>query len=100
MLLCNTYGFWSVQHSYAEIPQQQTTVFTNAAEAIVLVVTFPRIEGDGCYPGLMTLAACYDHGICYGPDGDEVVLAAGDDVLAVGGPADTAETTVVARVPI
>ena len=45
----------------------------------------------------MTGATSHDAAFGEGPDGDEIVLAAREDVFAVGGEADAGEGTVVGR---
>lgn len=88
------------QHSHVEIPQQQSAILAYAAEAVVAIVTAPGVEGDGCDPAVMARAARDDTAFGEGPDGDEIVLAACEDVFAVWRPADAIESAVVGWVEI
>jgi hypothetical protein len=85
-----------MQHANAEIPQKQTTVVTDTAESVCLLVATPWVE---CYrrnPGVVALASRNDFAFRERPDRQEIILAACHDVLAVGRPADTYQTTVIA----
>ena len=55
------------------------------------------VEGDDCDPGTVALTAGDYPALLEGPYGDQVVLAACHDQLAVGGPADAEQTTEVRR---
>lgn len=93
--LRGTYSLGAVQHAHIEIPQAQPAVFAHAAETIVLLVAAPRVKGDRSDPGLMALATSNDGRVDDGPYGDQIVLAAREDVFPVGGPAYGYETAVV-----
>ena len=88
------------QHAHIEIPQQQSAILADAAEAVVAVVAAPRVERDGRDPAVVTGAAGDDAAFGEGPDGDQVVLAACQNVFAVGRPADAVESAVVGGVEI
>lgn len=90
-----TYRLGPMKHAHVEVPQAQPAVLPHAAEAVVPVVAPPGVECHGRDPRLVTLAPRHDGRLGDGPDGDEVVLAAREDVLAVGGPADAGEPAVV-----
>ena len=48
----------------------------------------------------MARAASYDAAFCERPDGDEVVLAACEDVFPIGGESDAGEGAVVGGVEV
>lgn len=78
-----------MQHADAKVPQADPAVLADAAEAVVSAVAPPRVEGERRHPRVVPLAARDEGRLGRVPDGDEVVLAACEDVLGVGGPADT-----------
>jgi hypothetical protein len=90
-----------MQHAHTKIPQADPPILPDAPEAIVPLVAPPRIKRHRRHPRVVPLAAG-DQGRALGgtPDGDEVVLAARDDVLAVGGPADAGQAAVVGVVEV
>lgn len=85
-----------MEHSDAEIPQEQSAIVTDAAEAVRLLVAPPRIERDPRYPRVVALAASDQSTFRHGPDRHEIILSAGQDVFAVGGPAHANDAAVVA----
>lgn len=84
-----------MQHPDVKVPQTQPTILPHAPEAVIPVVAPPGVERHGRHPRLVPLAPRHDGRLGDGPDGDEVVLAAGEDVLPVRGPADAGEAAVV-----
>lgn len=88
------------QHSNVEIPQQKSAILAHAAEAVVAIVAAPRVESDGCDPAVVARAAGDNAAFGEGPNGDEIILAACQDVIAVGGPADAIEGAVIGGVEI
>ena len=87
--------FWATEHTDVEIPQQESAIFANGAETVVSFVAAPGVEGYGCDPALVAGTAGHDAAFGEGPDGNEVVLAACEDVFAVGGETDAGEGAVV-----
>jgi hypothetical protein len=49
-----------MQHAHAEIPQQESAIFTNTPKTVVPIITTPWIKTDSGDPGLMALAPSYD----------------------------------------
>lgn len=84
-----------MQHADVEIPKAQSAVLTHAAEAVVPVVAAPGVEGHRCDPRLVAVAAGHDGRIEDRPDRDEVVLATGENILAIRRPANGDEAAVV-----
>ena len=83
-----THRLGPVQHPNVKVPQTKPAVLAHAAEAVIPVVAPPRVERDGRHPRLVALAPRHDGRLGDGPDGDEVVLAAREDVFPVRGPAE------------
>src|ERR1700749_545863 len=71
-----TYGFWFVQSTDTEVPEQQLCIFAHTAESIIAFVTAPRIKGHTCDIGLVPLTACYDPQVLERPNRDKIVLSA------------------------
>lgn len=84
-----------MQHSDAEIPQQETAVIADTAEPVGLLVTAPWVKGNCGNPGVVTLASGNDSTFGEGPDSDQIILSSGYYVLAIRGPADANQTAVV-----
>ena len=95
--LRDTYCFWPMQHTNAEIPQKKPTVFTYTAEPIVPIIASPRIEAYSGDPRLVTLASGNYCCFCNGPYRDQIILAASEHVFAIWRPAYAEKSTVVAR---
>lgn len=95
-----TYRLWPAQHANVEIPQAQPAVLADAAEPVVLVIASPRVKRHRGNPGLMALAASDDGVVDNRPDGDQVILSACKNILAVRRPAHADQTAVVRVVKV
>ena len=84
-----------MQHADIEIPKAEPAVFSHTAESVVAVIAPPGVKCNTGNPGLMPLTPGHKSGIGYGPDGDEVVLTACQDVLGIWRPAHTCKPAVV-----
>jgi hypothetical protein len=89
-----------MKHADVEVPQTQPAVLTNAAKTVVSVIAAPGVKSHRCDPGLVALATGDNGRVDEGPDGDEVVLAAGENILAVRRPAHGYEAAVVRVVEV
>lgn len=85
-----------MQHSHAEVPQQQATVLSHTSYPIIALVASPWIEGDGTDPRVVALAPRNQHAIFQRPDGDEVILASGNEIPTVRRPADAHHASIIA----
>lgn len=84
-----------MQHPNIKVPKAQPAVLPHAPEAVVPVVASPRVERHGRHPRLVPLAPRHDGRLGDGPDRDEVVLPAGEDVFPIRGPADAGEAAII-----
>lgn len=91
----STYRLGTMQHPDIEIPQAQPAVFPYATEAVIPVIAPPGVKRHSRDPALVPLTPRHDGLLGDRPDGDEIVLAARKDVLAVRGPAHAGEAAVV-----
>ena len=90
-----------MQHAHAKVPKTNPPVFSDTAEPVIPLIAAPGIERDRGHPRMMALAAS-DESRAFGgaPYGDDVVLATGHDVFAVGRPADARQPAIVGVVKI
>jgi hypothetical protein len=73
-----------MQHSHAEIPEQQPAIFAHGSKSIVAIIAAPWIKAHSCYPRLVALAARNNDGFGDRPDGNEIILTTCENVLAIG----------------
>lgn len=84
-----------MKHADAEIPETQPTILTNTAKPIVLLIASPWVERYGRHPRVVTLTSGDEDRFCDIPNGDEIILPACEDVLAIRRPADADQATIV-----
>lgn len=84
-----------MQHPDVEVPETKPAVFGDAAKSVILVVASPRIKGYRSHPRFVTLASSNEQCLGGVPNGYQVVLTPGEDIFAVGRPADANETAVI-----
>lgn len=58
----------TVEHSNAEVPQEEAAVVTDAAEPVCLLVTTPRVECNPRNPGVVSLASSNNLALGEGPN--------------------------------
>lgn len=95
MRVMDTYSLRSVQHHCGKVPEAQSPIFAYAAEAIVAVVAAPWIKRQRSHPRFVALASRHQRRVGHGPDGNQIILSTGQDILAVRCPCYAGEAAVV-----
>lgn len=89
-----------MKHANAEIPEKEFAIISYTTEAVRPFIAAPRIEGNCGHPRIVTMTSSNDLTFIKRPNGDKIVLASGEHVLAVRRPTYTGKSTIVGRIYI
>lgn len=95
-----TYRLGAMKHADVEIPKAQPAIFANTSKSVVSIVATPRIKRYRCHPGLVALATRHNGRVDDRPDGNQVVLASRQYVLAIWGPGNADKAAIVRVVKV